>query len=477
MVTAYVIGLLFALLILYLVHVNNGLNHVPEEARKLSAPEWTDEEIRRTYRLVCENPIDFTSHLPPKLERRYVVVGGSGLVGGFIVLHLLARGQPPESIRIVDFRKPIRADLGRENAKDVQFAQADITSLESTTAAFEKPWPSKVASLPLTVFHTAAAIRPGERSLSLINRVSKVNVTGTENVISAAKKVGADVFVATSSGSISIRPVNFWIPPWKKMPDNYVQVFKDPDQDQNIRPHGTYFANYAMTKAQAEDIVLKANGPSFRTGVIRPACQVYGNRHDLCLSFHMDRGKIESWIAHCTQNSVSAANISLSHLLYEAALASPPPPSPTSHPPSGRAFAITDPNPPPTFNSLYHLLEVLRGCQTTHLPPVLMLLLAHAIEAYILTLHAVPSLTQVLGLREPTGLIALVQPATMNSSCIHQFASGAQAEQPVEQGGLGYRGVCTTLEGMCMQVREFELEGKGAGWDIGGTALGIPAKK
>ncbi|KAI0122013.1 hypothetical protein F4814DRAFT_445961 [Daldinia grandis] len=44
---------------------------------------------------------EVTSELPPKLERRYVVAGGSGLVGGFIVLQRLARGNLPEGIRII----------------------------------------------------------------------------------------------------------------------------------------------------------------------------------------------------------------------------------------------------------------------------------------------------------------------------------------------------------------------------------------
>ena len=294
MIVLYAIALALFLLVLYLVHVNNGFNRVPEEARKLSAPEWSEEKIRKTYERVCETPIDFTPHLPPALQRRYVVIGGSGLVGGFMVLHLLARGQPPESIRIIDFRRPARSDLSKGKAAKVPFAQADITSIDSTNAAFQKPWPPSVESLPMTVFHTAAAIRPGERAKSLIYRVSRVNVDGTKNVMSAAQKAGADIFIATSSASIALRPVNFWIPPWKNIPDNIVQVYKDPDQDQNIRPHDEYFANYAMTKAQAEDLVLKAHDDSFRTGVIRPACQVYGNRHDLCLGVGMVRGTVET---------------------------------------------------------------------------------------------------------------------------------------------------------------------------------------
>ena len=294
MIVAWSIGAVILSIALYLIHVNNAFNRVPEEVQKLSAPEWTKAEINKTYEEVCTKPIDFDAHLPPKLERRYVVVGGSGLVGGFMVLHLLGRGQPPESIRIIDFRKPSRGDLNEGEAARVDYAQADITSIDSITAAFQKPWASHVTSLPLTVFHTAAAIRPQERTKLLLHRVYNVNVKGTENVVSAAKTAGADIFIFTSSASVSLRPVNYWLPPWRSTIKNFLQIFKDPDNDQNIRPHEDYFGNYPLTKAHGEDIVMRANEESFRTGAIRPACVVYGSSGDLSIGLIMKRGSVET---------------------------------------------------------------------------------------------------------------------------------------------------------------------------------------
>src|SRR2546430_289570 len=94
-----------------------------------------------------------------------------------------------------------------------QFIKTNIASIDSTTSAFNAPWPSSVASAPLTVFHTAAVIRPMERSLLVYERCTKVNIDGTANIITAAKEAGADILVATSSGSISIKPVNLWVAP------------------------------------------------------------------------------------------------------------------------------------------------------------------------------------------------------------------------------------------------------------------------
>lgn len=294
----FLLGIPFGifLLVLYLRHVNNGMKQTPSEALELSPHRFTDEEIRETYQKVSAKPLDWTPYLPPKLQRRYVVVGGSGLVGGFLVLHLLARGESAESIRIVDFRKPFRKDLTRGKANDVEFVQTDITNVASIKSAFAKQWPKSVSSLPLTVFHTAAAIRPGERAEIFLNRCAIVNVNGTENVITAARSAGADILIATSSASISIRPTNFWIAPWQKMPKRFVQVYLDPEKDQNLRPLSEYFANYAWTKARAEDLVMKANGRHLKTGCIRPACPVYGNEYDLSFGAHMAAGHVETYV-------------------------------------------------------------------------------------------------------------------------------------------------------------------------------------
>lgn len=217
----------------------------------------------------------------------------AGLVGGCIILHLLARGQSPESIRLVDFRAPVRKDyLDNKSASKVQFAQADITSEASTNVAFDKPWPKSVAQLPLTVIHTAAVINPSERAKSLLYRCSAVNLDGTINVLNAAKRSGADVFIGTSSGSVDLRPVQFFIPPWTRWPRRFVQTISHVDTSLPLRSHEEYFGNYALTKAAAEKVVINANSPALKTGVIRPTNGVYGNRHDHTLGTYMNMSKI-----------------------------------------------------------------------------------------------------------------------------------------------------------------------------------------
>lgn len=275
---------LLFLALTYLINLNRLLSKTPPEFQKLVPQRWTSQQIKQTSARLLQTPITTTSyaaHLPPALNRRYIITGGSGLVGGYIVLQLLARGQPPHTIRIVDFQRPHRADmLNNAQATKVDFRKADIRSATSTQAAFSAPWDRSVASLPLTVFHTAAVIIPSARS-PLVNAFCEgVNVHGTAHVLAAARAAGADVLVATSSASIAIRPVGMWRMNPLKWPRDYAQVLDAADFDAPLRGHGDFFGNYPASKARAERIVCGANGEGMRTGCVRPGNAVYGHPTD-----------------------------------------------------------------------------------------------------------------------------------------------------------------------------------------------------
>lgn len=297
------------LVLIYLLRLNQVISATPEEVGRLSpqTSRWTQELLQATYQRLEQNPITTKSYvrdIPTKLNRRYVITGGSGLVGGYIVLQLLERGEPPEAIRIVDFRAPNRRDMASGPASHVDFVKTDISSVESTHKAFSKPWHPSVANLPLTVFHTAAVIVPSERSKLLYNLCEAVNVHGTQNVVDAARRFGADIFVSTTSGSISIKPIKFWIAPWKlwdksgsKWPKHFWQVLDEKDFYEPMRPHEGYFANYPASKAAAERIVCAANSETFRTGCIRPANGVYGNPTDNTVGGPLKAGDYPTYVS------------------------------------------------------------------------------------------------------------------------------------------------------------------------------------
>lgn len=395
-----------------------------------------------------------------------------GLVGGDIVLQLLARGQPPSSIRIVDFSKPSRADMLEGPATKVDYARTDITEPSSVEAAFTKPWPSEAAELPITVFHTAAIIRPGERSMLFWKRTSRVNVEGTENVLAAAKAAGADVFVATSSASVSLRPARFFIPPWQTYPGGWHQVCDERDFDRPLRPHAEYFANYAYSKAIAERKVCGANSPGFRTGAVRPGNGIYGLPTDVICGSMLRQQKVVSFSGHVIQNFVSGWNVSLAHLLFEAALAGGGGGGGALPGCAGRPMVVTDGGPPPSWGDLFRAAGAVAATpvEVTRAPPLALYLVAHAVEGWAVLLARAPLLAGRLGLREPAGPARHLQPAIWTPSAFVMVADGA-ARRGVAEGGLGYEPGCTTLEGFCEQLRDWNRsQGVGGGADGAGRS-------
>ncbi len=63
---------------LWLYRLNRIMQATPKSVLDYSPHRWTKEEIQATYDRLAKSPLDFTKVLPPKLERRYVVIGGSG---------------------------------------------------------------------------------------------------------------------------------------------------------------------------------------------------------------------------------------------------------------------------------------------------------------------------------------------------------------------------------------------------------------
>ena len=62
----------------WLARINSAMQSVPEDVQKASPRRWTKDQLQDVYQRVKQNPIDFVRLLPPRLNRRYIVVGGSG---------------------------------------------------------------------------------------------------------------------------------------------------------------------------------------------------------------------------------------------------------------------------------------------------------------------------------------------------------------------------------------------------------------
>lgn len=346
------------------------------------------------------------------------------------------RGEDPQSIRIVDLSTPTRPEVKENN---IQYVRTDITDVQATKSAFGKPWPDHVTSLPLTVFHCAAYISPNDRKAIRLPVYAKINFKGTENALEAAKAAKASVFIATSSGSIAVKPPSYFPWPWQRWPQNIYQFIPNAEPADLDAPLESFAACYAWSKAQAENMVRKANDPTsgFLTGTIRPAHAIYGHGVENPSSITWDycrRGGSPSWIYHVVTHFVNAQNVSVGHLAYEDALIK-------QKNVGGKGYCVTDPNPPMRYRQLYEVITMLAHPLTPmsfpYLPHMMMLLPAYIIEAYVVFRQKyLPSLPAV------TGDLLALQPAMFQLCTLHIIYTDTAA-----QNEIGYRAPIKTMEG------------------------------
>ncbi len=160
-----------------------------------------------------------------------LVTGGGGFLGGVIVDQLLARGAEVTSFA--------RGDYPALAAKGVRALRGDLADAEAVAAA---------CAGQDVVFHVAAL--PGV--WGPYATFYATNVTGTLNVIEGCRRHGVPKLVYTSTPSV-------------------IHAGGDVEGIDHTAPYPDHFeAHYPATKAEAEQAVLAANGPTLSTVALRP---------------------------------------------------------------------------------------------------------------------------------------------------------------------------------------------------------------
>ncbi|KAK5990542.1 hypothetical protein PT974_08811 [Cladobotryum mycophilum] len=384
--------LVVVFVVLYGVRLNWVLTHTPKAAAEWAVEPIKAEHVRETYERIRREGRDlWEDKFPPRLERRYIVVGGSGEVCWRADdFGSLGQGHPPEAIRNLDARPPFREEFTQGPAAKVQFVQTDVTSEAATLAAYMTPWPDAISRLPLTVFHTAAVIRPYERLPMFYHRSSRVNVAGTAHSLAAARRAGATVFVFTSSVNAGWRAVR-WLQfvPWARdaYPRNFVQVITERDFFEPMWDTGEFPTTYARSKAEAERLVCGASDGGMRTGVIRPGCAIYGGQDANLIARMLGMGTVPTWMASVVQNWVHVRNVTLAHMKFEEALLGE-----HADKVAARPYMVTDKGPALRHSDSYTMINAVskKSIQIINVPPVLLLLFGFALEGYCVALMKLP---------------------------------------------------------------------------------------
>lgn len=249
---------------------------------------------------------------------KYLVTGGGGFLGRYIVEQLIARGDSVRSFSRGDY--PELRTIGVET---IQGDLQDASALAKACAEMD------------VVFHTAAI--PG--IWGPWDLYHGINTLGTKNVIDACRKHGVRKLIYTSSPSV---------------------VFDgQPHQnaDETLPYPKQYLCHYPHSKALAEQAVLQANDDELLTCALRPHL-IWGPRDNHLIPRLLQKAKAGRLrVVGDGENRISVSyveNSAAAHLQAEQKLQ---PGSPVG----GQAYFINEPDPVamwPWINEILRLADI-----------------------------------------------------------------------------------------------------------------------
>ncbi|KAF8601907.1 NAD(P)-binding protein [Ceratobasidium sp. AG-I] len=376
----------------YIYLLNKRLTTPNPAIFAFAAKPPSDDELAKLTVPSRDDIIQMMKNTGSATGKGYVVIGGSGYVGRYVVCALLARGET--LVRIIDVVPPdVSGDSSVvDHISRAEFVQADLMDLESIKAALARPFVD--GSKAQYVFHTVAIIRAAERLAYLKHRSYDVNVLGTKNVLKASQELGSvKSLVFTSSMAVAIAPAMYLRLGWENglSPRGGV-VFGDcTPEDATVTMH-----HYPATKREADALVRAADGVGgVRTGTLRPGMPI-GGPGDQWISFYVNNTTQPNiyWAGNYSQTSLNIWDLARAHLLLSDALVNRPEEI------AGTAFSITGQLQPYSSKDMFRLMQFYsqRDMKFQEVPALLMYTLSHSLEMFFfLRYHLLAALSKLTG--------------------------------------------------------------------------------
>ena len=352
----------------------------------------------------------------PKTGDHYLVIG-TGFLGCKIIHALLLRHET--RIRAFDI-DPTALPPELSSHPNVEFVQGDVTQLKDIEEACQGAD---------TVFCTFAIIRYFERLPAYASLSERINVRGTENVVTACRQAGVKRLIQTSTSNVCLAKdlVNL------EMNENSPYV-----------THANSPNHYGWTKALAEQHVLEANGDNWihgngrlQTASIRPCSGIFGYRDKLNLERILKVRRAFMLVPRTYLDWVFVDNVAWGHLLLEQAMQC------NKEGIGGEVFCVSN-NEPMTSESFYNSVKTFfPALRVNRMPYVFVRLMAHSLETLQ---RVVPhKLTP-----NTVGELAMLSPATLNT-CLDYVFTCSKAKEV-----LGYEPIYTVDQGIQKALREYE---------------------
>ncbi|KAJ8245910.1 hypothetical protein GJAV_G00261600 [Gymnothorax javanicus] len=234
----------------------------------------------------------------------YLVTGGCGFLAQHLLRVLLEKEDNLREIRLFD-KHTNQALQDHSTARvKVVVTQGDVTDYASVLAA------AQGADL---IIHTASLVDVWHKVPE--NAIYAVNVQGTVNVINACEATGIQYLVYTSSMEVV-------------GPNVRGDPFIRGNEETIYNVH--HEMSYPKSKAEAEKLVLEANGRKVKGGACLYTCAlrptgIYGEQHQLMKDFYHQAVRTGGWVIqgvprNTEHGRVYAGNVAWMHLLAARSL-------------------------------------------------------------------------------------------------------------------------------------------------------------
>ncbi|XP_066498051.1 3 beta-hydroxysteroid dehydrogenase type 7 [Hoplias malabaricus] len=234
----------------------------------------------------------------------YLITGGCGFLGQHLLTVLLEKDDEVKEIRLFDKIADISLQSHSTERVKVVAIKGDITDYENVLDSCQG------ADL---IIHAASLVDVWHRVPE--KTIQAVNVGGTENVINACVELGIQYLVYTSSMEVV-------------GPNVKGDAFIRGDEETPYKI--CHEMPYPKSKAEAEEMVLKANGIKVKGGqplytcALRPT-GIYGENHQLMKDFYQMGVRTGGWLIRgVPQNTehgrVYAGNVAWMHVLAARAI-------------------------------------------------------------------------------------------------------------------------------------------------------------
>ncbi|KAG9123307.1 hypothetical protein FRC07_015124 [Ceratobasidium sp. 392] len=367
----------------YCYLLNKRFNTPHPTSSAFAAKPLSEDELSKLTYPTPEDMVNAMKAAGPATGKAYVVLGGSGLVGRFIVRSLLGRGET--LVRSIDITPP---DLsGDPHAIDrlsrAEFIRADVTDYGAIRDAISRPFGDTGVTAQV-IIHTVAVIRFWERLPYLKHLSYNVNVGGTKNVLKVAQELGSvRAFVFTSSATAAVPPVKY-LRLWSRNPP----VFADAPTKRELLSKN----HYPTSKHEADALVRAAdNLKGIRTGVLRPGMAINGPGDQNVTVYLRSKGVIPTWGEGFLQSLLNPWDVARAHVQYADALETRPDEI------AGRGFLLTGQPTALRYSDLHCVIQFYcnRDLKFQPVSAVPFYLLGHLMELFFLARYYVLRLISV----------------------------------------------------------------------------------